>query len=118
MRKRDRSPVDDADPVTEPLGHGRLAKGMVMYAGFARNGRKFLVGDFIHLKAPDARTPPYVALLEHVFTRTRETPAALWCEVRWFYRPEDVVGGRQPEHGQVRGPRAPVSAPNLARQKN
>ncbi|KAL5209081.1 hypothetical protein ABZP36_004704 [Zizania latifolia] len=55
-------------------------------------------GDSVLLKAPDSSKPPYVARVEEIEAAgPRGTNVKF--RVRWYYRPEESIGGRRAFHG-------------------
>ncbi|MCO5552243.1 hypothetical protein L7F22_005755 [Adiantum nelumboides] len=54
------------------------------------------VGDCILMRANDSDKPPYVAKLEKIEEGSKNNVRV--C-VRWYYRPEDSIGGRRQFHG-------------------
>ncbi|GJP43936.1 hypothetical protein CLOM_g3337 [Closterium sp. NIES-68] len=53
------------------------------------------VGDTVMLRPPAEDTPPYVARVEAIDVERADTKVRL----RWFYRPEESLGGRRNFHG-------------------
>ncbi|CAI5949824.1 unnamed protein product [Closterium sp. NIES-65] len=53
------------------------------------------VGDTVMLRPPAEDTPPYVARVESIEVERADTKVRL----RWFYRPEESLGGRRNFHG-------------------
>ena len=56
----------------------------------------FVVGDAVLLRNQEANKPPYVARLEKMWADGRNNAKV---EVRWYYRPEESMGGRRQFHG-------------------
>lgn len=54
------------------------------------------VGDTVLMRNQDTGKPPYVARVEKMWVGGRNN---MKVEVRWYYRPEESVGGRRPFHG-------------------
>nr|CAB3452166.1 unnamed protein product [Digitaria exilis] len=55
-------------------------------------------GDCVLMRAFDASKPPYVARVEAIEAAgSRGTNVRV--RVRWYYRPEESIGGRRPFHG-------------------
>ncbi|KAM0872697.1 hypothetical protein ACQ4PT_038562 [Festuca glaucescens] len=55
-------------------------------------------GDAVLMKAPDSSKRPYVARVEEI-EATGPRGANVRVKVRWYYRPEESMGGRRPFHG-------------------
>ncbi|KAG8061400.1 hypothetical protein GUJ93_ZPchr0003g18639 [Zizania palustris] len=55
-------------------------------------------GDSVLLKAPDSSKPPYVARVEEI-EATGPQGTNVEFRVRWYYRPEESMGGRRSFHG-------------------
>ncbi|KAJ0982377.1 hypothetical protein J5N97_010632 [Dioscorea zingiberensis] len=53
-------------------------------------------GDCVLMRAPDARRQPYVAKVEGIEEAGRRR---VRVRVRWYYRPEESIGGRRRFHG-------------------
>lgn len=53
-------------------------------------------GDCVLIRAPDSEKPPYVAKLEKIEQDSRNN---IRVRVRWYYRPEESIGGRRQFHG-------------------
>ncbi|KAM3278961.1 hypothetical protein ACQJBY_046327 [Aegilops geniculata] len=56
-------------------------------------------GDSVLMKAPDTSKPPYVAKIEEI-EAAGPRGANVKVKVRWYYRPEESIGGRRPFHGE------------------
>jgi hypothetical protein len=55
-------------------------------------------GDCVLMRAFDASKPPYVSRIEAIEAAgSRGTNVRV--RVRWYYRPEESIGGRRPFHG-------------------
>lgn len=54
------------------------------------------VGDCVLMRPSDADKPPYVARLEKIEADSRNN---VKVRVRWYYRPEESMGGRRQFHG-------------------
>ncbi|XP_077253130.1 chromatin remodeling protein EBS-like isoform X2 [Tasmannia lanceolata] len=54
-------------------------------------------GDCVLMRAPDSSKPPYVAKVETIQVNARGTNVQV--HVRWYYRPEESIGGRRQFHG-------------------
>eukprot|EP00475_Leptophrys_vorax_P025791 TRINITY_DN36060_c1_g1_i2.p1 TRINITY_DN36060_c1_g1~~TRINITY_DN36060_c1_g1_i2.p1 ORF type:complete len:203 (-),score=6.84 TRINITY_DN36060_c1_g1_i2:340-948(-) len=57
--------------------------------------RTLKVGDTVMLRPPAEDTPPYVARIEGIEVEKSDVKVRL----RWFYRPEESLGGRRNFHG-------------------
>ncbi|KAM0924612.1 hypothetical protein ACQ4PT_004586 [Festuca glaucescens] len=55
-------------------------------------------GDAVLMKAPDSSKRPYVARVEEI-EATGPRGSNVRVKVRWYYRPEESMGGRRPFHG-------------------
>ncbi|XP_019451665.1 PREDICTED: chromatin remodeling protein EBS-like [Lupinus angustifolius] len=55
------------------------------------------VGDNVLLRPLDTTKPPYAAVVEKIEKDKRNNIEVL---VRWYYRPEDSIGGRRQFHGE------------------
>ena len=55
-----------------------------------------LVGDCVLMRPADVGTPPYVARVEKIEADNRNN---VKVKVRWYYRPEESMGGRRQFHG-------------------
>lgn len=55
------------------------------------------VGDCVVMRAEDAQKPPYIARVEKVEADGRGNHVRV--RVRWYYRPEESIGGRRQFHG-------------------
>ncbi|KAJ8460139.1 hypothetical protein OPV22_033065 [Ensete ventricosum] len=53
-------------------------------------------GDCVLMRAPDSSNPPYVARVEGIEAGAR---GGVKVRVRWYYRPEESIGGRRQFHG-------------------
>ncbi|KAI5069378.1 hypothetical protein GOP47_0015679 [Adiantum capillus-veneris] len=53
-------------------------------------------GDSVLIRAPEQESHPYVARLEKIEADNRGNT---WVKVRWYYRPEESLGGRRQFHG-------------------
>ncbi|XP_074313231.1 chromatin remodeling protein EBS-like [Silene latifolia] len=53
-------------------------------------------GDCVLMRPPEPRTPPYIARLEKIESAVR---GGAKVYVRWYYRPEESIGGRRQFHG-------------------
>jgi len=53
-------------------------------------------GDCVLMRPSDNNTPPYVALVEKLEADNRNN---IKVRVRWYYRPEESMGGRRQFHG-------------------
>ncbi|XP_042377381.1 chromatin remodeling protein EBS-like [Zingiber officinale] len=53
-------------------------------------------GDCVLMRAPDSSKPPYVAKVEGIEAGAR---GGVRVRVRWYYRPEESIGGRRQFHG-------------------
>ncbi|MBA0568903.1 hypothetical protein Golob_006369, partial [Gossypium lobatum] len=56
----------------------------------------FAVGDCVLMRPSDIGNPPYVARVEKIESDNRNN---VKVRVRWFYRPEESLGGRRQFHG-------------------
>ncbi|CAM6109893.1 unnamed protein product [Calypogeia fissa] len=54
-------------------------------------------GDCVLMRAQDSDKPPYVARIEKIESDSRSN---VKVRVRWYYRPEESMGGRRQFHGQ------------------
>ncbi|KAM7498343.1 hypothetical protein LguiA_022757 [Lonicera macranthoides] len=54
-------------------------------------------GDCVLMRTSDSRKPPSVALVENLEADHRNN---VKVRVRWYYRPEESLGGRRPFHGR------------------
>ncbi|KAL6494805.1 hypothetical protein OROGR_031605 [Orobanche gracilis] len=54
-------------------------------------------GDCVLIRPPDSSNPSYVARLEKIESDSRG--ADVRVHVRWYYRPEESIGGRRQFHG-------------------
>ncbi|XP_043710890.1 chromatin remodeling protein EBS-like [Telopea speciosissima] len=54
------------------------------------------VGDCVLMRPSDSSKPPYVAKVEKIESDSR---SHVRVEVRWYYRPEESIGGRRQFHG-------------------
>ncbi|KAE9592888.1 putative chromatin regulator PHD family [Lupinus albus] len=54
------------------------------------------VGDNVLLRPLDTTTPPYVAVVDKIQKGKRNN---VKVRTRWYYRPEDSIGGRRQFHG-------------------
>ncbi|XWS19367.1 hypothetical protein CRYUN_Cryun31cG0009600 [Craigia yunnanensis] len=54
------------------------------------------VGDCVLMRPSDTSKPPYVARIEIIEADSRDN---LKVRVRWYYRPEESLGGRRQFHG-------------------
>ncbi|RWW13473.1 hypothetical protein GW17_00022809 [Ensete ventricosum] len=52
--------------------------------------------DCVLMRAPDSSNPPYVARVEGIEAGAR---GGVKVRVRWYYRPEESIGGRRQFHG-------------------
>ncbi|CAI7775666.1 unnamed protein product [Closterium sp. NIES-53] len=63
---------------------------------YEANGKRLEPGVCVMLRPPSPKTPSYIARIERI-----ESDAAgrvkMWC--RWYYRPEESIGGRRCFHG-------------------
>ena len=57
---------------------------------------KYAVGDSILMRNQESGKPPYVARVEKMWLDGRNN---VKVEVRWYYRPEESIGGRRQFHG-------------------
>ncbi|BAF13492.1 chromatin remodeling protein EBS [Oryza sativa Japonica Group] len=55
-------------------------------------------GDTVLMMAPDSSKKPYVARVEEI-EATGPQASQVKIKVRWYYRPEESIGGRRPFHG-------------------
>ena len=55
-----------------------------------------LVGDCVMMRPADVGKPPYVARVEKIEADSRNN---VKVKVRWYYRPEESMGGRRQFHG-------------------
>eukprot|EP01018_Ginkgo_biloba_P040064 Gb_10388 [translate_table: standard] len=55
-----------------------------------------VVGDTVLMRAQDPENPPYVARVEKIEADVRNL---VKVRVRWYYRPEESIGGRRQFHG-------------------
>ncbi|EFJ16306.1 hypothetical protein SELMODRAFT_445241 [Selaginella moellendorffii] len=53
-------------------------------------------GDTVFMRAPDPEKPSYVAKIERIEADARNN---IKVNVRWYYRPEESMGGRRQFHG-------------------
>ncbi|KAI3836122.1 hypothetical protein MKX03_028101 [Papaver bracteatum] len=53
-------------------------------------------GDCVLMRPPDTDKAPYVAKVEKIEADSRNN---VKVKVRWYYRPEESIGGRRPFHG-------------------
>ncbi|BBN13396.1 chromatin remodeling protein [Marchantia polymorpha subsp. ruderalis] len=53
-------------------------------------------GDCVLMRAQDSDKPPYVAKIEKIESDSRSN---VKVRVRWYYRPEESMGGRRQFHG-------------------
>lgn len=56
----------------------------------------YAVGDCVLMRGQDPEKPPYVAKIEKIEADTRNNTKV---RVRWYYRPEESMGGRRQFHG-------------------
>lgn len=56
----------------------------------------FSVGDCVLMRPSDTGKPPYVARIEKIESDARNN---VKVRVRWYYRPEESLGGRRQFHG-------------------
>ncbi|KAL3625050.1 hypothetical protein CASFOL_031718 [Castilleja foliolosa] len=54
------------------------------------------VGDCVLMRPSEVNSPPYVARIEKIESDNRNN---VKVHVRWYYRPEEALGGRRPFHG-------------------
>ncbi len=54
------------------------------------------VGDCVLMRGQDSEKPPYVAKIEKIEADSRNN---VKVRVRWYYRPEESMGGRRQFHG-------------------
>ncbi|XP_068648194.1 chromatin remodeling protein EBS-like isoform X2 [Aristolochia californica] len=54
-------------------------------------------GDCVLMRAADSSKPPYVAKIEKIESNGRG--GNVQVRVRWYYRPEESIGGRRQFHG-------------------
>ena len=54
------------------------------------------VGDCVLMRPSDTTKPPYVARVEKIESDSRNN---VKVRVRWYYRPEESIGGRRQFHG-------------------
>ncbi|XP_058110627.1 chromatin remodeling protein EBS-like isoform X2 [Magnolia sinica] len=54
-------------------------------------------GDCVLMRASDPSKPPYVAKIEKIESNGRGSNVQV--RVRWYYRPEESIGGRRQFHG-------------------
>ncbi|XP_052205127.1 chromatin remodeling protein EBS-like [Diospyros lotus] len=52
-------------------------------------------GDCVFMRPADSSKPPYVARVDQIESRG----ANVKVHIRWYYRPEEAIGGRRPFHG-------------------
>ena len=57
----------------------------------------FAAGDCVLMRPPDSSKPPYVARVESIEAGARGSNVKV--RVRWYYRPEESIGGRRQFHG-------------------
>ncbi|GFR44320.1 hypothetical protein Agub_g5532 [Astrephomene gubernaculifera] len=62
-------------------------------------GQEYKVGDCILIN-PDADAPAYIGRIRRMVQRS-SIPNDVELEVTWFYRPEEVIGGRKIFHGEA-----------------
>ncbi|KAJ3669872.1 hypothetical protein LUZ60_010196 [Juncus effusus] len=55
-------------------------------------------GDCVLMRAPDSTKSPYVAKIESIES-TGPRASSTKVRVRWYYRPEESIGGRRQFHG-------------------
>ncbi|CAN1326588.1 Chromatin remodeling protein EBS [Linum perenne] len=59
-------------------------------------GTTYAVGDCVLMRPSDTGKPPYVAKIEAIESDARNN---VKVRVRWYYRPEESLGGRRQFHG-------------------
>lgn len=65
---------------------------------FVEGPRTVGAGDCVLMRSADTSKPPYVAKVESIEAAgSRGTNVRV--RVRWYYRPEESIGGRRPFHG-------------------
>ena len=58
------------------------------------------LGDAVHLKSPsDEAQRPYVASVQAMYQDRNSTDKMI--VIAWYFRPEELKGGRTPAHGKV-----------------
>ncbi|XP_051147169.1 chromatin remodeling protein EBS-like isoform X2 [Andrographis paniculata] len=62
-----------------------------------RIGKTICPGDCVLMRPADSSNPSYVARVEKIEAGSRGTNVRI--HVRWYYRPEESIGGRRPFHG-------------------
>ncbi|CAI7892595.1 unnamed protein product [Closterium sp. NIES-53] len=63
---------------------------------YQANGETLRPGVCVLLRAPDPNTPPYIARVEKI---EADSSNRVTMQCRWYYRPEDSIGGRRQFHG-------------------
>ncbi|XP_057826053.2 chromatin remodeling protein EBS isoform X2 [Cryptomeria japonica] len=76
----------------------RAKKEALDYCTIKGNGKVVKVGDTVLMRAQDPDNPPYVARVEKIESEARSN-GHVRVRVRWYYRPEESIGGRRPFHG-------------------
>uniref|UniRef100_A0A0C9RRK8 TSA: Wollemia nobilis Ref_Wollemi_Transcript_18923_1233 transcribed RNA sequence n=1 Tax=Wollemia nobilis TaxID=56998 RepID=A0A0C9RRK8_9CONI len=74
----------------------RPRKETMDYCSIKGSGKIVKVGDTVLMRAQDPDNPPYVARVEKIDTDARNS---VRVRVRWYYRPEESIGGRRQFHG-------------------
>ncbi|KAG7022847.1 Chromatin remodeling protein EBS [Cucurbita argyrosperma subsp. argyrosperma] len=63
---------------------------------FLCSKRRLIAGDCVLMRPSDSDKPPYVARVEKIEADHRNN---VKVRVRWYYRPEESIGGRRQFHG-------------------
>eukprot|EP00252_Welwitschia_mirabilis_P009359 TRINITY_DN2191_c0_g1_i1.p1 TRINITY_DN2191_c0_g1~~TRINITY_DN2191_c0_g1_i1.p1 ORF type:complete len:212 (-),score=19.97 TRINITY_DN2191_c0_g1_i1:495-1130(-) len=78
------------------MTRSRAGKQTLDHFTIRGNGKVVKVGDTVLMRAQDADKPPYVARVEKIEMDAR---SGVKVRVRWYYRPEESIGGRRSFHG-------------------
>ncbi|XP_074333026.1 chromatin remodeling protein EBS-like isoform X3 [Apium graveolens] len=74
----------------------RHIKQEISYYTIKGTNQVIRVGDCVLMKSAEANKPPYVARVEKL---EADSKGEMKVKVRWYYRPEEAIGGRRQFHG-------------------
>ncbi|KAL5999500.1 hypothetical protein ACLOJK_037785 [Asimina triloba] len=80
-----------------PMAKPRLPKKTLDSYTIKGTNKVIRAGDCVLMRAADPSKPPYVAKVEKIEANGRGSNVQV--RVRWYYRPEESIGGRRQFHG-------------------
>ncbi|KAJ4963423.1 hypothetical protein NE237_023362 [Protea cynaroides] len=78
------------------MAKAQPARSTIDYYGIKGTNKIIRAGDCVLMRPSESSKPPYVAKVEKIESDSR---GHVRVQVRWYYRPEESIGGRRQFHG-------------------